>query len=123
MTAIAVKVLVMEAIRKTVSSATVCATQGPQRLPVEDLQRSVADHTQGETDGRMAVEDRVDFGLHLHRTDVAICTWAMRDGRVPGAAPHGAERRGIPGAWGMSGWCSSVPAGLMIGCLFSEFDS
>ena len=36
---------------------------------VEEFQRSVADHSQGEADGRMAVEDLIDPGLHLQSID------------------------------------------------------
>ena len=41
-----------------------------EAVRVEELQRSVADHSQGETEGRMAVEDRVHPGLHLQPIDV-----------------------------------------------------
>jgi hypothetical protein len=61
MTAIAVNVFVIEAIRKTVSSVTgVCAAGVGESATDEALQTAVADDTDPEPDGRVAVQDRVD---------------------------------------------------------------
>ena len=66
-TATAVKVLVTEPIRKTVSAVTgVCDAMSARPCAGERLERSVPHHTDRQADGRPAVGDTGDTEARLH---------------------------------------------------------
>ena len=72
-TAIAVMVLVIEAIRKTVSSVDGRARADVgDAVPVEPRQGSVADHPHRQAGGRPAVEDLADPGRQLSSSIDAV---------------------------------------------------
>ncbi len=84
-TAIAVKVLVMDAIRKTVSAVIGCArgdVGGP--VGVEELQAPVADHPRRQADGGVAVEDLLNPGGQIELIHLGHGSPGLPPGRRDG---------------------------------------
>jgi len=78
-----VKALLMEAIRKTLSSVMGCARRDVREpVSVEELEGSVADHAHRQTDSRPAVQDPSDSGLHPKLIDSEELVIRVPDLRV-----------------------------------------